>query len=923
MIRVPEPQILRAGRRLAHLAAGAYPRSTPAHRGPAGGAPDRDVHAFVDDAVTDGWREGRVLGLARVLGTLGRDLLVTRWRGPGLEITATAIRRSRPRPTEPTGRRHTMETVLSDVRLAVRRLAGAPGFTAVAVITLALGIGLTTAVFTVVDQSILRPFAYPNIDRMVVMNERFEAQQLSVSWPNFLDWKAQNTALQELGIYRNAAVNLTGSDQPERLNGSIVSASVFDSTGLAPLLGRVFTDMDDRPGSDRVVVISERLWRTHFGANAEVAGQTVTLNGEPYAIVGVMPAAMRFPSRLTDVWLSVGPVAPTLPTARDVHPGLTVLGRLKPGISLDTARTSMEVIARRLGDAYPQTNGRTHIVVNAYRELIVENIRPAFRLLLGAVGLVLLIACANLASLMLARADARQRELAVREALGASRWRLAQHMLAEAILLALVGGGAGVLLAYWSVRAFVASHPTTIPRIDLIGVDWRVLIFALAVSTVAAVLFGSVPALRSSAVALQGALRNGRDGSVAGARRWRRLLVVAEVAMAFMLLVGAGLFGRSLRGLLSVDLGFEPARLVTMQLTLPPAAYPSVDAWLTFHRALLERMTGAPGVDAVGLATSLPLSGNAAESSLIREGDPMPTPEHPPAECSFVVVSPDYFRTMAVRVLRGRTFTARDSSNAPPVIVVDDALATRLFPNQNPIGRRISFEVTGDSAATFVPKWREIVGVVHHVRQYGLTGEPPYVQVFTPIEQLPIWMRDRRPALSLVVRSTASPEAVVTDVRRTVRGMDANIPVYGIETMSATIEGATEQPRLSLMLIAAFAVLALVLAIVGVYGILAQAVTQQTREIGVRVALGARRGQIGALVARQAAGLVVTGLVVGAGGAIGLSHFLRSLLFEVSPNDPMTLAGMACLLAITAAIAAAIPARRASGVDPVVALRME
>jgi putative ABC transport system permease protein len=393
--------------------------------------------------------------------------------------------------------------------------------------------------------------------------------------------------------------------------------------------------------------------------------------------------------------------------------------------------------------------------------------------------------------------------------------------------------------------------------------------------------------------------------------------------MAFMLLVGAGLFGRSLRALLSVDLGFEPARLVTMQLALPGASYPSVDAWLGFHRTLLEHMTGTPGVDAAGLATSLPLSGNAAESSLIREGDPLPTPDHPPAECSYVAVSADYFRTMAIHVLRGRTFTARDTSNAPPVIVVDDALAARLFPNQDPIGRRISFEAGGDSPATFVPNWREIVGVVHHVRQYGLTGEPPYVQVFTPVEQLPIWMRDRRPALSLVVRTTAAADAIVADVRRTVRGIDPNIPVYGIETMGATIAGATEQPRLSLLLIGVFAVLALVLALVGVYGILAQAVSQQTREIGVRMALGARRSQVGGLVARQAAILVVTGLVVGAGGAVGLSHFLGSLLFEVSPTDPMTLAGMAGLVAITAAIAAAIPARRASGVDPVVALRME
>ena len=393
--------------------------------------------------------------------------------------------------------------------------------------------------------------------------------------------------------------------------------------------------------------------------------------------------------------------------------------------------------------------------------------------------------------------------------------------------------------------------------------------------------------------------------------------------MAFVLLVGAGLFGRSLVGLLSVDLGFEPSRLVTMQVALPTTAYPSVEAWLTFHRTLLEHMAGAPGVEAVGLATSLPLSGNGAESSLIREGDPLPTPDHPPAECTYVAVSRDYFRTMAIHVVRGRTFSARDTSNAPPVIVVDDGLAARIFPNQDPIGHRISFEGTGDSPATFVPIWREIVGVVHHVRQYGLTGEPPFLQVFTP----------RRATADLDARPAPGPEFGRThdepppfrrrgSVRRT-RGIDPNIPVYGIETMEAAIDSATEQPRLSLLLVGVFAVLALVLALVGVYGILAQAVSQQTREIGVRMALGARRGQVGGLVARQAAALVVTGLAVGAGGAVGLSHFLRSLLFEVSPTDPETLVGMACLLAITAAIAAAIPARRASGVDPVVALRME
>lgn len=422
---------------------------------------------------------------------------------------------------------------------------------------------------------------------------------------------------------------------------------------------------------------------------------------------------------------------------------------------------------------------------------------------------------------------------------------------------------------------------------------------------------------------LQGALRNGRDGSVAGARRLRRLLVVTEVAMAFVLLVGAGLFGRSLQKLLSLDLGFEPSHLVTMQVALPPASYPSVDAWFAFHEALLEHVTSTPGVDAVGLASSLPLSGNSSESSLIREGDPMPTPDHPPAECSFVVVSPDYFRTMAIRVVRGRSFTDRDAQHAPLVIVIDDVLAATLFPHLDPIGRRIAFEARENTPGAAVPLWRTIVGEVHHVHQYGLSSEPAYLQVFTPIGQLPVWMEDRRPAMSVVVRTTAAAEAIVAGVRRAVRGIDPNIPVYGIQTMGTAIDDATEQPRMSLMVIGAFAGLSLVLAVVGVYGVLAQSVAQRTREIGVRMALGARRGQVSALVARQAAVLVVTGLAIGAAGAIGLSHVLRSMLFEVSPTDPMTLLGMAGLLAVTAAVASAIPARRASGVDPMVALRLD
>jgi putative ABC transport system permease protein len=907
------PWPVRLTRRVARALARAY------RHGPVSGGIEPDIDLFVDDAVTDAWRAHQWRGLVRVLGTLARDVFATRWRGPALAVSAAEAAAT---GATPQGRRQEMETFLHDIRQAVRRLAQTPGFTALAVVTLTLGIGLTTAVFTVVDQSILRPFAYPDIDRMVLLNERYESQQMSVSWPNFLDWKAQNTAFEELGLYRNAAVTLTGGDRPERLNGAVMSASLFTTTGIGPLLGRTLVDSDDRPGADRVMVISERLWRTHFDATPAVLGRTIVVNGQPNVIVGVVPAAMRFPSRLTDVWVALGPAIASFPTTRDNHPGLIAAGRLKPGVSVDAARTAMEVIAARLGAAYPTTNKGTHVVVRPYREVIVADIRPAFELLLGAVGLVLLVTCANLAGLMLARADARQRELAVRAALGASRARLARTLLTEATIVAAAGGLGGLLMADGAVRLFVAMAPTAVPRVDLIAVDWRVGLFALGASALAAVLFGSLPAIRTALIDLQQALRNGRDGSLSGARRLRRALVVAEVAMAFVLLVGAGLFARSLRALLDVDLGFEPARLVTMQVALPASAYPTVDAWLAFHRTLLDRLHGTAGIQAAAFASSLPLSGSA-ESSLIREGDPMPTPDHPPAECAYVVVSPDYFRAMGLRLTRGRAFTARDTATAVPVIVVEELLAAQLFRDHDPIGRRVAFEVQGDSPATFVPIWREIVGIVHHVRQYGLTSEPPYLQVYSPLEQLPLWMRDGRPAFSLIVQTPDAAEAVASTIRQTIRSVDPNIPVYGVAPMSAAIDDATASPRLSLLLVGVFATLALVLAIVGVYAVLLQNVAQRTREIGLRMALGARRGQVGALVARQAAGLVLAGLGLGALAALGLSHFLASMLFEVSPTDPWTLVVMAAVLAVTAGVAAAVPARRASSVDPLVALRMD
>ncbi|MEZ5319863.1 MAG: ABC transporter permease [Vicinamibacterales bacterium] len=803
----------------------------------------------------------------------------------------------------------------------MRRLRRTPGFTTVAVLTLALGIGMSTAVYTVVDQSILRPFGYPDIDRMVLLNERFgDGSLMSVSWPNFLDWQAQNEVFEELGIYRRATATLTGSDLPIRLDAALVSASVFRTTGIAPLRGQAFTDADDRPDAAQVVVISERLWREAFAAAPEVVGRSILLNSVSHTVVGVMPAAMRFPARTTDVWLPLGPAIRTFPTARDNHPGLTAVGRLKPDVTIDAARVAMDVIAGRLATEYPDTNTGTTIVLRPYREAIVRDVRPAFQLLLAGVALMLLLACTNLATLMLTRANARRAELAVCAALGASRWRLLGQAMIEALMLATAGGLLGGILAYGAVGAFVASGPSSIPRLDLIRVDVSVLGVVTTLVVVAGLCFGVLPALRSSRVSARDAAAAGR-GTVAGTRRLRGLLVSAQVAMALVLLIGAGLLGRSLAHLAAVDLGFDPSRKVTMSVALPPAAYPTLEAWRAFHQDLLARLSGAPGVESAAITSSLPLSGNTSESSLIREGAPMPTPEHPPASCVYTAVSANYLRTMGIELVAGRPFDARDGAGGEPVAIVDDSLVQKLFGGEDPIGRRIAFEYRGESLADPQPIWRTIVGVVHHVTHYGLTGEPPNVQVFVPYEQLPFWMLTNRPTMSLVVRTAAASEAMVATVRRTVQKVDADLPVFGVQTMEATLAQQTEQPRVSLLLFGSFAGLALVLAVLGLYGALAQTVAQRTREIGLRMALGARRSQVATLVARQAALVVGAGLVAGLVGAIGLARFLGAMLVGVSATDPLTLGGVAAGLALVAAVAATIPARRAASVDPLVALR--
>jgi len=817
-----------------------------------------------------------------------------------------------------------MDALLQDLRYAIRMLLKNKSYTAVALFTLALGIGANAAIFSVLDGVLLRPLPYPDIDRIMIVGETTRAgQPMSVAWPNFQDWRAQNQTFESLGVYRAAVVNLSGGDQPERLIASHVSSEVFAAVGLQPLGGRLFTVTEDGAGAERVALLSERMWRTRFGADPAMVGRTLTLNNEPYTVVGIMPAAMRFPSRLTDVWMPIGTIVSTFPP-RGAHPGLTGVGKLKPGVTYQQAVADMDTVSRRLEQQYPESNKNNTTALTPYYEFLVSNIRPALLVLIGAVAFVLLIGCANLANLMLAKSEARQREIAIRSALGADRRRLVQQLLAESLLLSAVGGAIGSVIAWWAVKAFVASKPTTVPRVDLIGVDGRVLAFAAIVSMATGIVFGLVPALRASSPDLVTALKEAVRGSIgAGSRRFRSVLIVAEVGLAGVLLVGAGLMVKSFSRMMSIDPGFNPERVVTMRLTLPDSKYPTREQWTRFHEELLGRVIRLPAVDSAAINSAVPLEGGGRESPVIAEGSPMPTPGRPGTMCLFQAVSPDYFRAMGVALITGRVLSAGDTRESTAVAVVDESLARKLFPDVDPIGKRIAFEFEGHGAADARPKWREIVGVVRRVHQYGLTSEPPFVQLYTPFVQLPLWMLDRRPTMALFVRTTTSSETIAGSIRREVAAIDRDIPVYGVQTMTGYLAQNMEQPRLTVMLLAGFGALALLLSIVGIYGVVSYTVSQRTQEIGIRMALGATRRDVLRMVVGQGMVLTAIGIAIGLAASYGASRWIAAMLYEVSPHDPSTFALIAAVLALVAFFATCVPGLRATRVNPIEALRYE
>jgi len=852
----------------------------------------------------------------------GRDLAGTAGRPPraaepGLAAALRAVEsKRRERPALGAPRRASWRRLDLDVRYAVRALARQRGFTVVVTLTLALTLGATTAMFTVVDGVLLRAFPYPRIDRIVALSETTRhGDSMSVSWPNYVDWRDHNDVFESIGVFRGQTANLSGGDRPERLDASLASASLFQVLGLPAELGRSFGAAEDRPATERVALISDRLWRGRFAADPAVVGRVLDLDGEPHRVIGVMPAAMRFPSRSTDVWLPLGEFVDSFPKDRGNHPGLAALARLEPGVSVALARAHMDLLARQIERRNPDTNYDHTIAVDPFYEQTVSGVRPALLTLLGAVACVLLVGCANLANLMLARAEARRREIAVRTALGASRASIVQQLLAESVLLALLGGALGTALAAWCVRRFVASDPAGLPRIDLVGIDSRVLVFTILLALVVGLLFGLVPALHAAAGGSATALQEAGRGAGGGRGRLRSALVVAEVTLAFVLLAGAGLLIRSFARLLDVDPGFAPARVMTARFTLPAARYREQARWLAFHDELLRRVQSLPGVEVAALSSAVPMAGGAAESGVMAEGQPI-GPHGPGTECMFETGTPGYLRAMGIRLLRGRAFTEHDRETSPPVAIVEEALVRKLFPGGDGLGKRIAFEASGQSLKEMKPIYREIVGVVRHVRHFGLTAEPPYLQLYVPLRQLPLWMQDRRPSMALVVRTALSPERLSAAMRRTMAALDPEIPLFGLQTMRAAIGQQTEQPRLSASLLAGFAGLAGLLAVLGIYGVLSCWVAERRHEIGVRMALGAGRAQVLRLVLGKGMRLTAAGLALGLGAALAASLALRTLLFGVGPHDPAVFALVTVLLAVAALAACYFPGRGASRLDP-------
>jgi putative ABC transport system permease protein len=810
-----------------------------------------------------------------------------------------------------------LSTLMQDIRYGFRMLWKSPVFTVVTVLALALGIGANTAIFSVINAVLLRPLPYREAEQLVLLWEKnprlVDLKRMWVSYPDFLDWKSRNEVFEKIAVYRSGGANLTGGTEPERIQVAEVSADFFAVLGVGPMLGRTFLPEEDRDGATPSIVISHGLWQRRFGSDPSIVGKPLLLDGASFTVIGVMPASFSYPERPSqpiEAWAPVGLNAgqPSF-IRRGNHPGLTAIARLKPGVTFDQARANMEAVARSLAQQYPDSNEETTITATTLNEELTGDVRPALLVLLAGVAFVLLIACTNVANLLLARATARQKEIAIRTALGASRLRVVRQLLTESILLSLLGGALGLLLALWGVDLLLAVSPGDIPRLNDAGIDSHVLVFSFAISLLTGLIFGLVPALQASKLDLTDTLKEGGRGLSGSLQRnrVRSLLVVSELALALVLLVGAGLMIKSFVRLQRVDPGFRPEHVLVARIPLPTPKYEEPSRQIAFFQQVMERVKALPGVQVAGIGSSPPLSAGSWQSGAGIEGRVMKD-----FLIDINIVSPDYLRALGIPLERGRAFTDQDTDAAVPVVLIDQDLADRYFAGEDPIGKRMGF----DRDKNGKPIWREIVGVVGHVKNYGLDAESR-VQIYVPYLQVP------DSSMSLIVRAEGDPGQLAPEIRREIIATDKDQPVAYLRTMDDFLSKSVAQPRFNMLLLAIFAGVALLLAAVGIYGVIAYSVVQRTHEIGIRMALGAGRRDILSLVVRQGMTLALIGIAIGLVAAFMLTRVMASLLFNVSATDPLTFIGVSVLLSLVALLAIYIPARRAMRVDPMEALRYE
>jgi predicted permease len=807
-----------------------------------------------------------------------------------------------------------LETGGRDLRYAARALARTPGFTAAAVLALALGIGANTAIVSVVDSVLLRPLPYAEADRLTVI---LHGGTKPVAPANYLDWRRQSTTFEAMGAADFWTPNLTGGDRPEKLWALRMTADVLPLLGIPPLLGRFFRPEEDAIGRDRVAVLSYGLWQRSFSGEPQVIGRRITLDGESYEVIGVMPSGFRFAPFWATRAALWAPLALAERATSRAGNSLRVFARLKPGVSLAAAQAELATITGRLEKEFPGTN--RNVVVTPLKERVVGDVRRPLLVLLVAVGFVLTIACANVAHMLLARGAARRREIAVRMALGAGRSRVVRQLLTESLLLGLLGGAAGLLLGFAGVRGLLSLHPIGLPRTDTISLDARVLAFTMVVSLATGALFGLVPALRAARLSLSEAFRDGERGSTEGIgrRRARSILIASEFALALMLLVGAGLMMRSFLALRGIDPGFDPRNVITAVVSVTGSAEAQPGRRALFFQSLVERIQRLPGVTAASGINHLPLAGDIWGFPFWVEGEPRPRPgeQH---TATYRVVLPGYFRTMGVPILRGRDFTADDRLDSPGVAVVNQKLAGQYWPGEDAIGKRINLDAPGKPEA-----WLTVVGVAKDTVRSEWAAAPEE-EVFLPYLQNRSYLENPGSHvvyLTLVVRTSGEASVLASAIRGTVGSLAKDVAVSDIQTMDAVVDAAMAQPRFYLLLLGAFAAVALTLAAVGIYGVISYSVTTRTREIGVRMALGATRAELLRLVVGQAMKVVVAGAAVGLAGALALTRLMETLLYGVGAADPLTFLSVSLVLVAVALLASYVPARRAMRADPLRALR--